>query len=73
MIFFLVLLKTKAVLTSTHNLYFGANIREIGKPLHIPVLLLKSGVYGVFNKRTSYLGVWFYRKQRPVKADIYPA
>ena len=34
----------KAVLTSTHNLCFGAKIRKIGKPLHIPVFLYKSGV-----------------------------
>ena len=34
------------VLTSTHNLYFGAKIREIGIPLHTPVLLHESGVQG---------------------------
>ena len=33
-----------AVLTSTHNLCFGAKIRIIGVPLHTPVLLYKSGV-----------------------------
>ena len=41
--------KTKtaeAVLTSTHNLCFGAKIRKIGIPLHTPVLLCKSGVQG---------------------------
>ena len=37
---------TKAVLTSTHNLCFGAKLRKIGIPLHTPVLLCKSGVQG---------------------------
>ena len=31
---------------STHNLCFKAKIRKIGIPLHIPVLLYKSGVQG---------------------------
>ena len=52
LIFFLFLLKTEilgkrqneAVLTSTHNLCFGAKIRKIGIPPHTPVLLYKSGV-----------------------------
>ena len=34
------------VLTSTHNLCFGAKIRKIGIPLHTPVLLYKIGVQG---------------------------
>ena len=34
----------EAVLTSTHNLCFGAKIRKIGIPLHTPVLLYKSGI-----------------------------
>ena len=34
------------VLTSTHNLCFGAKIRKIGLPLHTPVLLYKSRVLG---------------------------
>ena len=34
----------EAVLTSIHNLCFGAEIRKIGIPLHTPVLLYKSGV-----------------------------
>ena len=34
----------EAVLTSTHNLCFGAKIKKIGIPLHTPVLLYKSGV-----------------------------
>ena len=34
----------EAVLTSTHNLCFGAKIRKIGIPLQTPVLLYKSGV-----------------------------
>ena len=34
----------KAILTSTHNLCFGAKIRKVGIPLLTPVLLYKSGV-----------------------------
>ena len=34
----------EAVLTSTHNLCFGAKIRKLGIPLHTPVLLYNSGV-----------------------------
>ena len=34
----------EAVLTSAHNLCFGAKIRKIGILLHTPVLLYKSGV-----------------------------
>ena len=34
---------------SVHNLWFGAKIRKIAKPLHTPVLLYKSGVQGVYN------------------------
>ena len=30
----------------THNLCFEAKIRNIGIPLHVPVLLYKSGVQG---------------------------
>ena len=37
---------SEAVLTSTHNLCFGAKIRKIGIPLHTPVLLYKNGVQG---------------------------
>ena len=33
-----------AVLTCTHNVCFGTQIRKIGKPLYIPVLLGKTGV-----------------------------
>ena len=36
----------EAVLTSTHNLCFGAKIRKISLPLQTPVLLYKSGVQG---------------------------
>ena len=36
----------EAVLTSTHNLCFGAKIRNIGIPLQTPVLLYKIGVKG---------------------------
>ena len=41
-----VITKTEAVLTTTHNLCFGAKIRKIGIPLHTPVLLNESGVQG---------------------------
>ena len=34
----------KAVLTSSHNLCFGAKIRKISIPLHIPVMLYRSGI-----------------------------
>ena len=34
----------RPILTSTHNLCFGAKIRKIGIPLQTPVLLYKSGV-----------------------------
>ena len=36
----------EAVLTSTHNLCFGAKIKKIGIHLHAPVLLYKSGIQG---------------------------
>ena len=36
----------EVVLTSTHNLCFGSENKKIGIPLHIPVLLYKSGVLG---------------------------
>ena len=35
-----------AVITSAHNLCFGAKIRKIGIPLHTPISLYKSGVQG---------------------------
>ena len=56
LILFLFLLK-KAVLTSTHNLCFGAKIRKIAKPLHTPQLLYKSGVYGGIHY-TDMLSLW---------------
>ena len=34
----------EAVLTNTHNVYFGAKIRTIGIPLQNPVFLYKSVV-----------------------------
>ena len=40
------LLLADEVLTSTHNLCFGAKIRKIGIPLQTPVFLYKSGVQG---------------------------
>ena len=42
MMFLIFLLKT-LVLTSTHYLCFGSNIRKIGTPLYTPVLTHKSG------------------------------
>ena len=39
-------IEAEAVLTSIHNLCFGAKIRKIGIPLHTPFLLYKSGVQG---------------------------
>ena len=44
------------IIKSTHNLCFGAKIRKIGIPLHIPVLLYKSGVQGggVYIARTCF-------------------
>ena len=44
----------EAVLTSTHNLCFGAKIRKIGIPLHTPVMLNKSGVLGLYISRTCF-------------------
>ena len=43
---YLIKLLGEAVLTSIHNLCFGAKIRKIGMPLQIPVLLYKSEVQG---------------------------
>ena len=45
---------TEAVLTSTHNLCFGAKIRKIGIPLQTPVLLYKMGFKGVYITRTCF-------------------
>ena len=51
----------EAVLTSTHNLCFGAKIRKIGIPLYTPVLLYKVGFKGVFIARTCYPDeIFFY-------------
>ena len=36
----------EGVLTSTHNLCFGAKIRKIGIALHTPVFVYKNGVQG---------------------------
>ena len=52
------------VLTSTHNLCFGAKIRKIGIPLHTPVLLYKSGVQG--GKRKCF------HDEKGTKANIPP-
>ena len=47
----------EAVLSSTHNLCFGAKIRKIGIPLHNPVLLYKMGYKGVYITRTCFRDV----------------
>ena len=44
----------EAVLTSTHNLCFGAKIRKIGLPLHAPVFYIKVGFMGVFIAQTCF-------------------
>ena len=62
MILLIVMLKTlivgtliaEVVLTSIHNLCFGSKIRKVGIPLFTPVLLYRSGVYGVFISQTYY-------------------
>ena len=43
------------VLTSTHNLCFGAKIRKIGIPQHTPVLLYKCGVQGGIHYMDMFL------------------
>ena len=42
------------VLTSTHNLCFGAKIRKIGMPLYTPLFYIKLGYEGVFIARTCF-------------------
>ena len=56
----------EAVLTSTHNLCFGAKIRKIGIPLQTPVFLYKSGFKGVFDTRTCFPDV----KRRLLSREI---
>ena len=48
----------EVILSSSHNLCFGAKIRKIGIPLHAPVLLYKSGVQEVFITRTCFPDDW---------------
>ena len=43
---------SEAVLTSTHNPCIGAKTRQIGIPLHFPVLVLKLGYMGECITRT---------------------
>ena len=45
----------EAVLTSTHNLCFGANRRKIGKPLQTHFFYIKVGLKGIFIARTCLL------------------
>ena len=49
LIFFLFLLG-EAVLTSTHNLYFGAKLRKI----YTPLCYIKVGFKGVYISRTCF-------------------
>ena len=35
--------RPEAIVMSTHNLYFGANVRKVGIPLHTPVSLYQIG------------------------------
>ena len=44
----------EAVLTSTHNLCFGAKIRNIGIPLKNPFFYIKVGYKGVYISRTCF-------------------
>ena len=46
--------KKLAVLTSTHNLCFGAKIRKICKPLYTPVCYIKVGFEGVYISRACF-------------------
>ena len=59
MIFFLFLPQNidcdEAVLTSTHNLCFGAKIRKIGIPLHTQFFYIKVGFKGVLIARRCFL------------------
>ena len=48
------LIFAEAILTSSHNLCFGAKISQIGKPLHTPVFYIKVGFKGVYIARTSF-------------------
>ena len=47
---FLLWVHVRTILTSTHNLCFGAKIRKIGIPLHTPEV----GFKGVFIARTCF-------------------
>ena len=46
----------EAVLTSTHNEYFGSKIRKIGIPLQTPVFCfcVNVGLTGVYISRTCF-------------------
>ena len=60
---------------STHNLCFEAKRRKIGIPLFIPVLLYKSGVYGVYITRKCYtdflsLAIWTSPHGTNVNSDL---
>ena len=57
----------EAILTSAHNLCFGAKIRFLGIPLQTPFFLCKSGVYMGILTWTCYpdaitINDTFYRK-----------
>ena len=57
-----IFIRTEAVLTSTHNLCFGAKIRKIGIPLHTPVFLYKVGFKGAFIARTCFPDISYLKR-----------
>ena len=44
----------EAVLTSTHNVCFGSEIRILGIPLQTPFFLYKSGSAGIYISRSCF-------------------
>ena len=51
----------EAVLTSTHNLCFGAKIRKIGIPLHTQFYYIKVRFEGVYFTRTCFPDVFAFQ------------
>ena len=76
LIFFLFLFKRgEAVLTSTHNLCFGAKIRKLCISLHTPFFFfyVKVGFKGVYIARTYYPDVKrVYPKIRLLDRNLHP-
>ena len=54
MIYYIILSASEAVLTSTHNLSFGAKIRKIGIPLQTPFFNIKVGFNVVYFTWTCF-------------------